>query len=378
MRDTKDVRSLTGLRDASSARVLNLVAVEKAYRDLPEYRQAPLFLSPVLNSSILLKHRLRSDEYFLFEDPRPNVTKIVIPFDKTDLRLGGTSLLWGQRGYMESLREAGKYGDRGIERDKLVLDILNELPSLDPFLVHERLLSGDIDVADCYFELSKSDKLRMHEFVAGEIKELIALASRSGKPGGRADAGSTARLVTALLSTGADEQLEPLRATLMMGHEEFRKGIFSWRGFLYYKWSAVELLPQVSAVARQISNLRVSRNASSEQLHYISNSKRRLITRMAQHVKDVSAALALYDNFFVELVKRGQPQAFRDFLLRAPVMFLELGEKHGGLAHIVSFWKFRFPSTDTAAVDAALVFSLFSDFLLSVGIAVEESELIDR
>src|ERR1700733_5050179 len=101
MKDAASVRCLTGLRDASSARVFNLVAVEKAHGSLPEYRKSPLFESQVLNSCILLKHRLRPDEYFLFESPRPNVTKIVIPFDKSDFRLGGTSLLVGERSWQE-------------------------------------------------------------------------------------------------------------------------------------------------------------------------------------------------------------------------------------------------------------------------------------
>jgi hypothetical protein len=108
---------LSALRDASSARVLNLVTIEKAHKDNPEYKKAPLFESPVLNSSIIVKHRLRADEVFLFDDPPLNATKIIIPFDKNDLRLGGTSLLYGQRGCMEGLREAGKYGEKSLARD---------------------------------------------------------------------------------------------------------------------------------------------------------------------------------------------------------------------------------------------------------------------
>ncbi len=331
MRDMKSVRSLTGLRDASSARVLNLAAVEKIHRDLPEYRKAPLFESQVLNSCILLKHRLRPDEYFQFEDPRPNVTKIVIPFDKNDLRLGGTSLLYGERGYLESIREAGKYGDKNFARDKLVLDILDALPSLDPFLIHERLASCDVHVADCYFELSKADKLRMHEFVAGEIKELIGLAMRGARPGHRTDAGSTARLVSALLSTSADEQLEPLRLTLMLGTDEFREGIFCWRGFLYYKWTATDLLPKISVVAKEIASVPIARSVRGDELRYIIASKRRLVNRMAETVTEASNLLGIYDTFFADLVDRGQPQSFRDFLLRAPHMFVELGEKLGDL-----------------------------------------------
>jgi len=374
VKDIKTVRCLTGLRDASSARVLNLVTVEKIHGMLPEYRKMPLFESQVLNSSILLKHRLRADEYFLFEDPRPNVTKVVIPFDKTDFRLGGTSLLCGQRGWQETLHEAGKYSDRSFERDRQVLNILNELPSLDPFLVHERLLSCDFIVADCYFELSKSDKARMHEFVASEIKQLIQLAMRSDRPEKRDDTGSTARLVSALLSTEANDQLEPLRRTLMMGTEEFRQGIFSWRGFLYYKWSASELLPRSREVAREIASLPIARDANREDRYYIASSKTRLVRRMVETARESAELLAVYDKFFGDLVERGKPQVFRDFLMRAPRMFVDLGEKLGGLGHIDSFWRYRFPKRRLVPVDAESVISLFGDFLISLGLSVEEFE----
>ncbi len=46
---------------------------------------------------------------------------------------------------------------------------------------------------------------------------------------------------------------------------------------------------------------------------------------------------------FRDLVANQTPKTFRDFLLSAPYMFLELGEKMGAISHIVSFWRYRFP-----------------------------------
>jgi len=238
------------------------------------------------------------------------------------------------------------------------------------------LLSCDFIVADCYFELSKADKTRMHEFVASEIKQLIQLAMRSDKPEKRNDTGSTARLVSALLSTEANDQLEPLRRTLMMGTEEFRQGIFSWRGFLYYKWSASELLPRAREVAREIAALPIARDANREDRHYIASSKTRLVRRMVETARESSELLGVYDKFFGDLVERGQPQVFRDFLMRAPRMFVDLGEKLGGLGHIVSFWKYRFPKRRLVPVDAESVISLFGDFLISVGLSAEDHDAV--
>jgi hypothetical protein len=72
--------------------------------------------------------------------------------------------------------------------------------------------------------------------------------------------------------------------------------------------------------------------------------------------------LRIYDDAFDALVDNGRPQAFRDFLLRAPELFLSLGERVGVISHISSFWRYRFPEgeTLTAHIDEAV--DIFMDF----------------
>ena len=60
-------------------------------------------------------------------------------------------------------------------------------------------------------------------------------------------------------------------------------------------------------------------------------------------------------------------QAFRDFLLQAPAMFLTLGERLGVVDHIVSFWTFRFPANRLASVTAGELMDIFLDFEESLG-----------
>ena len=164
-------------------------------------------------------------------------TKIIIPFDLDDLRAGGRSLFVDQRGYADILRDAGNYNSEALERDLSVLRLLNAVPSLDPFLLREHLRNNEIEVAPCYFAISEGDQERMHDFVAGEM-------SQPGAAGGAAAAAdaSANRLVAAMLSNQMDEKLEPLRLTLGLTGNDFREGVFSWRGFLYYKWSMDKLL----------------------------------------------------------------------------------------------------------------------------------------
>lgn len=370
MRPKGMVRSLAQLRDASSARVLNLLAVKRMHGKTEDYLARPFFQSPVLNESILLKHRLRPDDCFMFEEPVNTATKIILPLDKSDLRLGGTSFFYGQRGFAELMREFGHYGDADMERDLKILEVLDELPSLDPFLVHERFMIEGIDVADCYFELSSADKARMQNFVANEISGLIALAYRSDgvKLNRRVEVLSAARLSSAILAVGSEEQLEPLRRSLLLEGDEFRRGIFSWRGFLYYKWRFLDLLPRVRSVLREIVELPVVRGDRPDDIELSNQCKRRLAHQISQINAQVAETIGLYDQKYASLTRDNDAQSFREFVLAAPHLFVELGEKFGGVAHIESFWRFRFPKRRIEPIRADEVLPIFSDFMMSVGI----------
>jgi len=93
----------------------------------------------------------------------------------------------------------------------------------------------------------------MQKFVGGEIARLIELAYGGAGAGG----GATNKLVEALLSSKTDERLEPLRLTLQLEGDSYREGIFSWKGFLYYKWSLNSLWSQLKEVLVELSRVRV-------------------------------------------------------------------------------------------------------------------------
>jgi len=190
------VRLLSALDGAATSRVLNLRQIARANAHDPEHGEKPLFLSAPINTAFIIKHRVRSDETYLFASSRSVATKIVIPFDTSDLRAGGRSIFIDQRGFAEGLRAAGHYSEEKLERDLFVMRLLNAIPSLDPFLLREHLRNNGIEVASCYFAISAGDQQRMHEFVSSELSQLVRMAS-----GGGDNDASTGRMVTAPFST---------------------------------------------------------------------------------------------------------------------------------------------------------------------------------
>ena len=370
MANDRSVRLLSALGGASTSRVLNLFRIAVDNANNPEHAEKPLFLSPIINRAFLLKHRTRTDENYLFSSSRTVATKVIIPFDPADLRAGGRSLFVDQRGYAEAFREAGNYSSDSFERDLSVLRLLNAVPSLDPFLVREHLRNNGIEVAPCYFTISEGDQTRMHAFVSQEMSKLVMLA------GGGDQAGN--RMVSAMLSNRIDEKLEPLRLTLGLTGDDFREGVFSWRGFLFYKWSMGKFWPDVMGVLRELNKIQPFGGQTPEQKVFLAGARRNIIEMVRDNGNHVNKVLGIYDTSFAALVEHQSPKTFRDFLLSAPYMFLELGEKLGAISHIVSFWRYRFAPGHTA-VDSDELSAIFQDFSSGFGEKIkEESSLIPK
>jgi len=353
------VRFLATLGSASTSRVLNLAQIANMNRDNPEYAQQPLFTSPIINNAFIMKQRMRPDEAYLFHSGRAMVTKIISPFDHSDLRAGGRSILVDQRGFLETMKSFGNYDSDTLERDLKVLRLLHALPSLDPFLLREHLANHKIDVAPCYFAISEGDQQRMREFVTTELARLTMLL------GGEQSDASAKRMVAAMLSSDVAEELAPLRETLNLTGDDFRQGVFSWRGFLYYKWNMERFWPDVINVLKEIRSVQPFGAMDAERRTYLIEARRGIIEKVRESGLRISKILGVYDEAYADLVQQQQPKRFREFLLSAPHMFVELGDRMGAISHIVSFWRYRFPEKAAMMVDAEELTTIFQDFYSS-------------
>ena len=356
-------RSLRGLeKTASTSRVLNLAALAVRHHGNPEHSDKPLFKSTILNGAVILKHRLRTEEVDLFDGLTRTATKLIVPFDKADLSLGGRSVFVGERGWSTILAELRGSSD-DMMRDVEILEALNELPSLDPFLLREHLKRRGFDVSTTYFDISQGDVDRMQRFVGGEIARLIELAY-----GGAGGGGATNKLVEALLSSKTDERLEPLRMTLQLEGESYREGIFSWKGFLYYKWSLNTLWPQLKEVLVEVAKVRVLGPRDRDLMILVEEMKVRLRQALEAQVKEVMGYLKAYDQVFDKLTGDGNAVAFRDFLLESPDMFMKLGEGAGTVSHVASFWRYRFPKGKPLMAPMGELIDLLQDFESGLGV----------
>jgi hypothetical protein len=359
MKHDRTFRCLAGLENASTTRVLNLVAIGKKHGQNPEFTSKPLFRSRILNNTIILKHRLRADETDHFASDRAVCTKIIVPFEIDNLKAGGKSFIVGQHGYEEMVREVALHSDSVEEdRDFQVLALLDQIPSLDPFLLREHLRLNGISAHTGYFEISDCDQRKMFDYTLREIRELTDMAFAGSK--GAHDART--KIVAAILATKVDEKLEPLRAALQLGPDDFREGIFSWRGFIYYKWSLMDFWPELIKTLRQLNAVRSSRMLEPDEAMYLTETRGLIIESAKRASREVRQTLEIYDKAYESLILAHDAKKFREFLLGAPKLFLQIGEKMGALSHIISFWNYRFPDGASLVADGSELLAIMQDF----------------
>jgi hypothetical protein len=170
-------------------------------------------------------------------------------------------------------------------------------------------------------------------------------------------------MVGALLSSDdADEKLGPLRTTLALSENEFKEGVFSWRGFIYYKWCLSELWPHLLNCLMHLKALQPTGPINTDHKAYLRNVRQNILIGAKHNNDAVRTLLQIYEDAYNSLLCGKDPRQFRKFLLDAPSLFLDIGEKMGALSHITSFWQFRFPDRSKASIDAEELVLILQDF----------------
>lgn len=333
----RDVRNLANLGEtASTSRVLNLSQIHLSSARDKEYQLKPFFRDSQLNKAILVKHTLRANERDLFARNRRTATKIILPFDPLDLKLGGRSIFVNQMGFDQFCRAYFNCDDVSSNNDVQVLRLLDTLPSLDPFLVREHLSRNGFRPGACYLKISPFDVQRMIGFANEEIERLVSTAFGDGLVGG-----ASVKLAGKILANELDKELWPLKKTLRMSDDEFSDGIFSWRGFLYFKWRHLELQDDMRKVLEGLASYQPIGGADENLREYLKEVRPRLARKIVNAIANVGRTLNVYDQAYHALVEGENPGPFRRFLLDGPSLFFELGENIGILSHIGSFWSYR-------------------------------------
>lgn len=347
-------------RGGSTSRVIDLVSIKERFGETQGWADAPLFNMSRLNKSFIVKHTLRNWEREQLGGERTSATKVIIPISDTDLELGGHSIFVEDSQFERLLAH-----HLGVAQDKPAfagdverLRALAGLPSFDPYLLHEFFRRSGEKIDPCYFTISSGELAKITEYVAGQIDMLVRKAM------GGADAASmekSRRLAKILFEDEDSDQLTVLRDALRMTKQEYRDGVFGWKGTLYYSWRSSDCYADLTGFLKDLQGLRVVGLSDGDRAEI-----RTVIASISQlsmgRWSRLKTRLNAYHAEFRRFVEKGDPAALKTFMAKAPTLFVEMGEDIGRLQHVSSFWRFWTKGKRVTSMSGMEAFNLLPDF----------------
>lgn len=352
------VRSLASLDTVtSSSRVLNLNKIYKLYRHNEEHSARPLFTNPVLNRAIIVKHRLRLSERPLFTDGRTVATKVLLPLETTEIKLGAQSIFVGEKDFENKLSGLLEEKISNISADIGTLNIIDNIPSLDSYLLKENFDLSGIKIADCYLNNDQSENAKIKKFILNEVSNLSILASGSFKHQGNAN-----KTIDKSSPLDTSSSTDRLRETLKMGKADYVRGIFYWKAILFYKWQIQKISPVSSSVFREMKKIRSVDSASRYDLIKIIKLRNSVALKFASLCSVADEYLQVYETAYNDFLYNRNDVGFRNFLMESPSISKKIGESFNDVAHIVNFWKNRAAKGHSASVTLAQLSETLQEF----------------
>lgn len=377
---SRTYRSFADIRRAgNSARILNLLDPTQKIEADEENDGDPgdgyFFSNYTLNRSFILKHRLRPQEREILGGLVTVGTKIFIPFDVNDLRQGGKYVFINERDsgqiFHANFGVTGQSHAKHSEEDALdiqLLNIIDALPSLDPFILRERLRMHGYEPHAYYFELSEREFTILRDKIEADFAPLIAQAFAGMKLGGQLSA-----FVRKLWDAEDAKEMVPLLKTMQVSEEDFPETIFAWKGFVYYKSLMGSFGKDFMKLTEAIEKANITGLSECPIASVVTRLQDATLTGLRRELRTVTRHLKNYEEaYFDGLIREGDPKRFSDFLGNSPRLFQSLGASLGAMRHAVSFWQFRFGGFGRVDCDVYEFLEIMRDFAHGLSDASEE------
>lgn len=328
--------------NAGSSRVYHADRLHRLVQDAGAGPDQFLFRHPELHRIIFIKQAIRDSQYLPGRLNRVG-TKLYFAFNETNAFEGGKSIFTGDPNFDNALAfQAGFDRKRNVEdyiRDRDIIQIFDQLPSLDPFLLKDRLMAEAITPHPNYFEISQEEWARIRDHVMGRFRPIVEFAY-GGLDAARAQA--RLRLLIEKLWDAKDmDTLGPIIHAMELDPKEAPAALHAWKGVIYYDFRMATLEAQIRRFAEWLGK-------GAEPIDLIPSANRKIVldvrdaTRglLRDRWRKARARLEEYNAAYRALfVDKQSPGPFIAFLGNASDVFVELGDALSRLDHANEVWR---------------------------------------
>ncbi|MDA0341945.1 MAG: hypothetical protein O3B74_10155 [Proteobacteria bacterium] len=326
---------------AASTRVFDCVRLHQAALKAGATPDQFMFHKPDLNRIIYIKEPFL-DEAMADAAGRPVGTKLYFAYNEQDAYEGGRSIFFSDKTLRNALHfQAGITPDdhsAAFTRDLTLLRAFEDLPSLDPFLLKDRLNAEGMSVHDSYLEISDGEFTEIRDFVMARFRPMVEMAFE-----GLSHAETLTRLralVEKLWEAKDMEGLGPILQAMQLKAEDGPAAFYAWKGVIYYDYLRSSQRERWKDYASFLGHDAVPTDLvpkeNREDLDGLVAMARSLFKqRWMQIEKILTDYNRAYDQLFKE---QSSPGPFIEFLRASPNHFYSLGDCISSIDHAIEVW----------------------------------------
>jgi hypothetical protein len=375
LKKPSDIRSIEGLAEVrANGRVLNLAAI---CRDLDGHfvdeagAKTGFFNSRTLNRAIIVKHNVRENERYLLVRYKPVATKIILPIDPEDFSLGGASFMLNERTATQILRDKmglhRKSEEPRVQRDLKLLDILDSLATLDPFIVRERMLVDGLKLPDAFNAFQIQGDGNLFSYMKTQLLPLVRMAMGSGA-GAITDDRAMERLADEMFATGGGggERADLLRQALKIPEPQWPSSLYTWKAALFYEYRVRNFEPRFRRFMDSVQKVKIYGFSMQAPAEIVLPMRYELVSRALRTKSKLDNLLTSFNQAYrKDLIGAGTPEAFREYLVSLQDKLYDFGVVNGVLEQMVGYWEYWFLSRGVTNVPADFFQSIARDLLTS-------------
>ncbi|HUH83996.1 MAG TPA: hypothetical protein VLX85_05270 [Stellaceae bacterium] len=249
------VKYLKPMLDAGSSRVFNCNALTRKLVAKDPAAQR-FFRNPPLNGCVLIKDAVPESER---KGPRcpPVGTKLYFPFNEHDIYEGGRTIFLHDpllaRSIVDSFGQTVELSKEALAEDLRVLGVLDELPSLDPFLMKDALQRAQIAVNNAYFEISPEQWKEIEIFILQRFEPLVKAAF----PDAMASDEKARRFVETIWEAKDIAALAPLIEAFRLPPNKALEIFAAWKGINFYAFQYSRVQPKLIDMAKWLKSVEI-------------------------------------------------------------------------------------------------------------------------
>jgi hypothetical protein len=323
--------------DSGASRVFNCMSITARVSAKATEGQKPplLFNNRILNNFIFIKEPNEGLLDATTTVETPIRTKLYIPYDMADPYAGGQSVNYGEQEFNSVLEylTGNKANEAALGTDLRIIDSLNTLPSLDPFLLRDKFSSMKINASQDYINLSEAEWQNIRSHISEKFSLMCTMALGPS---------ATPQKVEALIDKIWEAQdlaaLQPLLAAFQLPPNNASEIFYSWKGVAFFNYEYLKNSQKIRQFTLWLATKAITMDPMDRQTRQaLDASRERIKSKLRSRLGVITGQLNRFNTSFDLLFKEKKSAGeFVGFIKDSKKHFWTLGNAVNGIFHAIA------------------------------------------